>query len=86
MGFWERESAHKTSQRIDRREWPKASLRQERFDLLNYITAATVCELRQQIAARDFAEPVTLVLDNARYQRGAWSKTSRRAWKSNCCS
>lgn len=36
-----------------------------------YITAATVCELLQQIAARNFAESVTLVLDNARYQRCA---------------
>ena len=36
-----------------------------------YITAATVCELLQQIAARNFSGPITLVLDNARYQRCA---------------
>lgn len=36
-----------------------------------YITAATVCELLPQIAARNFAGPITLVLDNARYQRCA---------------
>lgn len=33
------------------------------------VTAATVCELLHQIAARNFTVPITLVLDNARYQR-----------------
>lgn len=36
-----------------------------------YVTAATVCELLEQIAARHFTVPITLVLDNARYQRCA---------------
>ena len=34
-----------------------------------YITAETVCELLRKIAALDLAMPITLVLDNARYQR-----------------
>lgn len=34
-----------------------------------YITAATVCELLHKIAALGLTTPVTLVLDNARYQR-----------------
>ena len=33
-----------------------------------YITAATVCELLQKIAALNLPTPVTLVMDNARYQ------------------
>ena len=36
-----------------------------------YITANTVCELLQKIAALGLASPVTLVMDNARYQRCA---------------
>lgn len=35
----------------------------------SYITATTVCELLRKIAALDLATPITLVLDNARYQR-----------------
>lgn len=34
-----------------------------------YVTAATVCELLQKIAALGLGVPITLVLDNARYQR-----------------
>lgn len=34
-----------------------------------YITASSVCELLRQLAARAGTCPVTLVLDNARYQR-----------------
>lgn len=34
-----------------------------------YVTATTVCELLHKIAARGLGIPVTLVLDNARYQR-----------------
>jgi transposase len=34
-----------------------------------YITATTVCELLAQIAALNLAVPITVVLDNARYQR-----------------
>ena len=35
----------------------------------SYITAQTVCELLGKIAALNLATPITLVLDNARYQR-----------------
>lgn len=34
-----------------------------------YVTAETVCELLRQIAALSLTTPITLVLDNARYQR-----------------
>ncbi|HEX7378386.1 MAG TPA: transposase, partial [Pirellulales bacterium] len=33
-----------------------------------YVTAATVCELLQKIAAAGISTPITLVLDNAAYQ------------------
>ena len=33
-----------------------------------YVTAETVCELLRKIAARGLTTPITLVLDNARYQ------------------
>lgn len=35
----------------------------------SYITAETVCELLHKIAALGLTTPITLVLDNARYQR-----------------
>lgn len=35
----------------------------------SYINAETVCQLLRQIKKRGFKSPVTLVLDNARYQR-----------------
>ena len=35
----------------------------------SYITAQTVCELLQKVAALGLSTPITLVLDNARYQR-----------------
>lgn len=35
----------------------------------SYITAQTVCELLHKIAALGLTTPITLVLDNARYQR-----------------
>jgi transposase len=34
-----------------------------------YITASTVCELLRQLAALHLKVPITLVLDNARYQK-----------------
>ena len=34
-----------------------------------YVTAATVCDLLRKIAALGLATPITLVLDNAAYQR-----------------
>ena len=36
-----------------------------------YITATSVCALLQKIASRGVSTPVTLVMDNARYQRCA---------------
>lgn len=35
----------------------------------SYINAESVCALLRQIAAADLPRPITLVLDNARYQR-----------------
>lgn len=35
----------------------------------SYINAHSVCDLLRQIAAKNFAVPVTLILDNARYQK-----------------
>jgi transposase len=37
----------------------------------SYINAESVCQLLRQIAAAGLARPITLVLDNARYQRCA---------------
>jgi transposase len=34
-----------------------------------YVTATTVCELLRKVAASGLPTPITLVLDNARYQR-----------------
>jgi len=34
-----------------------------------YVTATTVCQLLQKIAAMGLDIPITLVMDNARYQR-----------------
>jgi hypothetical protein len=39
-----------------------------------YITATSVCALLRTIASRGVSVPVTLVLDNARYQRCALVK------------
>ncbi len=35
----------------------------------SYINAKTVCQLLRQIKKRGFKDPITLVMDNARYQR-----------------
>lgn len=35
------------------------------------VNTETMCELLRKIAALGLAEPITLVLDNARYQRNA---------------
>ena len=37
----------------------------------SYITATTVCELLVKLKALNLATPITVVLDNARYQRNA---------------
>ncbi len=36
---------------------------------IGYVNAETVCQLLRQIKKRGFKNPVTLVMDNARYQR-----------------
>jgi hypothetical protein len=36
-----------------------------------YINAQSVCELLNKLAALGLSIPITLVLDNARYQKGA---------------
>jgi hypothetical protein len=36
---------------------------------LSYINAESVCELLRLLAARQLTMPITVVLDNARYQR-----------------
>lgn len=41
-----------------------------------YITAETVCALRQKLAALNLGMPITLFLDNARYQKCAWVTTT----------
>jgi hypothetical protein len=38
---------------------------------LTYITAETVCELLRLLAGADHGIPITVFLDNARYQRCA---------------
>ena len=35
----------------------------------SYINATSVCELLEKVAALGLSTPITLVLDNARYQR-----------------
>lgn len=37
-----------------------------------YINSESVCDLLRQIAALNFSIPITLVMDNARYQRCKW--------------
>ena len=73
------------------RVWIKAPSGRQRFNVLGalnaithdvvtvvndtYITALSVCELLHQIAALHIQVPITLVLDNARYQRCAIVET-----------
>ncbi len=44
-----------------------------------YVTATTVCELLQKIAAAGLTTPITLVLDNAAYQRCQLVRDQARA-------
>jgi len=44
-----------------------------------YITATTVCELLVKLAALNLAMPITVVLDNARYQRCRLVQETARA-------
>ena len=46
-----------------------------------YINAESVCQLLRQIAAAGLTRPITLVLDNARYQRCAAVQTLARSLK-----
>jgi transposase len=46
-----------------------------------YINAASVCQLLRQIAGAGLARPITLVLDNARYQRCALVQALARSLK-----
>lgn len=50
-----------------------------------YINAECVCTLLTQIAARYAGETMTIVLDNARYQKCDWVYTMRPNWALNCC-
>ena len=50
------------------------------------VNTETMCELLRKIAAEGLAGPITLVLDNARYQHNAAVKAWRRSWASRSCS
>jgi transposase len=47
----------------------------------SYINAESVCQLLRQVAAAGLARPITLVLDNARYQRCALVQGLARSLK-----
>ena len=44
------------------------------------ITAETMCELLRKVAAAGRTTPLTLVLDNAAYQRCQWVRVSAQQW------
>lgn len=46
-----------------------------------YINAQSVCQLLRQIAAADLPGPITLVMDNARYQRCELAQSCARSLK-----
>ena len=50
------------------------------------VNSQTMCELLRKIAELGLTGPITLVLDNARYQHNALVKASRLSWGSRCCS
>ena len=50
------------------------------------VNTETMCELLRKIAALGLTGPITLVLDNARYQRNAVVRRWRSSWESRCCS
>ena len=52
---------------------------------LTYINAESVCQLRGKLGALGLQMPITLVLDNARYQRVRWSSLSLIHSISSCC-
>lgn len=50
------------------------------------VNTATMCELLHKLAALGLTGPLTLVLDNARYQRNAVVIAAPNNWESRCCS
>ena len=50
------------------------------------VNTETMCALLRLVAARALVGPVTLVLDNARYQRNALVMGLAHSWGSNYCS
>ena len=46
------------------------------------VNTETMCELLRKIAALGLIGPITLVLDNARYQRNAMVRTLAKSWGS----
>lgn len=50
------------------------------------VNTGTMCELLQKIAALKLTGPITLVLDNARYQRNVAVMGLAENWASHCCS
>jgi hypothetical protein len=50
------------------------------------VNTDTMCELLRRIAAENLVGPVTVVLDNARYQRNRWSRRWPPSCPSGCCS
>lgn len=51
----------------------------------SYITAQSVCELLHQLAALNLDVPITLFLDNARYQRCALVQSTAASLKIELC-
>ena len=51
----------------------------------SYITAETVCDLLHKLAALNLGVPITIFLDNARYQRCALVQTTAASLKIELC-
>jgi transposase len=51
----------------------------------SYITAESVCELLHKLAALNLGVPITIFLDNARYQRCALVQTTAASLKIELC-
>jgi transposase len=51
----------------------------------SYITAESVCQLLHKLAALHLEVPITLFLDNARYQRCALVQTTAASLKIELC-
>jgi hypothetical protein len=50
------------------------------------INTETMNELLRKITALGLTGPITLVLDNTRYQHNAMVRRWQRSWGSRCCS